>query len=137
VLPLTSDGLGAVLAANLRSARRWARLIEGAEHLRLYQEPQLDIVTYFPVTEPLTAAAIDRASAAVMQAGMTGADPVFLSVLQVTADALTRRHPQVAGPGGARVLRSVLMKPESEDYLDHLHQRVTDLAASVLRPGSG
>jgi glutamate/tyrosine decarboxylase-like PLP-dependent enzyme len=137
VLPLTPDGLGAVLAANLRSARRWARLIEGAEHLRLYQEPQLDIVTYFPVTEPLTAAAIDRASAAVMQAGMTGADPVFLSVLQVTADALTRRHPQVAGPGGARVLRSVLMKPESEDYLDHLHQRVTDLAATVLRPGSG
>jgi hypothetical protein len=28
---------------------------------------------------------------------------------------------------GARVLRSVLMKPESEDYLDTLHARVLSL----------
>jgi glutamate/tyrosine decarboxylase-like PLP-dependent enzyme len=134
VLPLTAEGLGAVLAVNLRTARRWARLIEASEFLTLYQEPRLDIVTYFPAVTPRATSAIDAASAAMMQAGMTSNDPVFLSVLQVSADAMARRHPEVAvDSAGARVLRSVLMKPEDDPYLDRLHRRVEELAAAQLR----
>ena len=73
-------------------------------------------------------------STRVMHEGMTAAvDPVFLSVLRVEAAAMTRRHPEVVTDAdGARILRSVLMKPESETYLAKIHERVSALA----RPSS-
>ena len=124
------DGLGQALAAGRRAALRWSELIEESEHLELYQAPELDIVTYFPVTEPLTLSRIDEASGRILQAGMADADdPVFLSTLRIGADRLTARHPKLTPDAdGARILRSVLMKPESEDYVDHLHQRLEQLA---------
>jgi hypothetical protein len=55
--------------------------------------------------------------------------PVFLSTLSVAADAFRRRHPHVAADAArARILRSVLMKPESETYVADLHARVEALA---------
>ncbi len=130
LLPPTRDGLGQVLAAGRRAAVRWAELIEESEHLDLYQRPELDIVSYFPVSEPATLSRIDEASARILQAGMTDAeDPVFLSTLRVGAAAMDARHPKITQDAdGARILRSVLMKPESEDYVDHLHQRLEQLA---------
>jgi hypothetical protein len=54
---------------------------------------------------------------------------VFLSVLKVGAADFARRHPGVpADVDGARLLRSVLMKPESEARVDRLHRRVEALA---------
>ncbi|GLW97612.1 aminotransferase class I/II-fold pyridoxal phosphate-dependent enzyme [Microtetraspora sp. NBRC 16547] len=130
LLPPTRDGLGQVLAAGRRAAVRWAELIEESEHLDLYQRPELDIVGYFPVTEPATLSRIDAASARILQDGMADAeDPVFVSTLRVGAEAMAARHPKIAQDAdGARILRSVLMKPESEDYVDHLHQRLEQLA---------
>ena len=56
------------------------------------------------------------------------------STLRVTADAFGRRHPAVAADAdGARILRSVLMKPEAEDYVDELHARVEELARRLER----
>ncbi|MET7619165.1 aminotransferase class V-fold PLP-dependent enzyme [Streptomyces sp. NPDC005408] len=130
LLPPTRDGLGQVLAAGRRAATRWADLIEKSEHLELYQPPELDIVSYFPITEPLTLSRVDEAAGRILQAGMTDpADPVFLSTLRIGADRLTARHPKlVADTDGARILRSVLMKPESEGYVEHLHHRLEQLA---------
>ncbi|ACZ87410.1 histidine decarboxylase [Streptosporangium roseum] len=131
LFPLTADGLGAVLAAGRRAAGRWAALLADSPYLRLYQEPELDIVTYFPVAGDLSLSAVDSASQRVMGEGMGDRqDPVFLSVLRADARSFTLRHPDVrADRGEARVLRSVLMKPESEPYLDTLHRRVERLAA--------
>jgi glutamate/tyrosine decarboxylase-like PLP-dependent enzyme len=130
VLPPTAEGLGAMLAAGRRAALHWADLIAGSDELTLFQAPELDIVAYFPTTEPLSLSRIDAASSEVMRAGMTAEeDPVFLSTLRVSADAMTARHPDVnVDADGARVLRSVLMKPEHEPYVDHLHERVVELA---------
>lgn len=132
LLPLTHDGLGAVLAAGRRAALRWSDLMEASDVLAPYQRPDLDIVTYYPRRDSMSA--IDAASTRVMHEGMTAAvDPVFLSVLRVEAVAMTRRHPEVVTDAdGARILRSVLMKPESETYLAKIHERVSALA----RPGS-
>ncbi|MBM7856817.1 pyridoxal phosphate-dependent decarboxylase family protein [Lentzea nigeriaca] len=129
LLPLTRDGLGEVLAAGRRAAVRWASMIRESEELELYQEPELDIVTYFPRTTPLTLSAVDAAAHRVMETGMNAAfDPIFLSVARASKAAFAARHPEVeADADGARVLRSVLMKPESEDYLDTLHTRVLSL----------
>jgi hypothetical protein len=64
------------------------------------------------------------------------ADPVFLSTLRVTADALDRRHPGiVADADSARILRSALMKPEHETYVPRLHQRLEQLAVSAAAGG--
>jgi len=131
LLPPRPDGLGQVLAAGRRAALRWSELLCGSDRLRLYQRPELDIVSYFPVTTPASLAAIDQASARMLADGMNDPDrPVFLSTLTVDAAAFARRHPDVAADAGrARILRSVLMKPESEDYTAQLHVRIEELAA--------
>jgi glutamate/tyrosine decarboxylase-like PLP-dependent enzyme len=129
LLPPTRDGLGQVLAAGRRAALAWAELIGKSSILDLYQEPELDIVSYFPVTEPAGLSRIDLASERILQAGMTSPDPVFLSTLRADADAFLARHGSVkADAPGARILRSVLMKPEAETYLPQLHERLEQLA---------
>ena len=129
LLPPAADGLGEVLAAGRRAALDWAALLERSAVLRLYQPPELDIVSYFPVTRPATLARIDAESERVRRAGMTGPDPVFLSTLQAGAAAFTGRHPGVGRDApAARILRSVLMKPEAEDFVPRLHARVEQLA---------
>jgi glutamate/tyrosine decarboxylase-like PLP-dependent enzyme len=132
-LPLTpDDGLGAVLAAGRRAALAWARRLRDSDALALHLQPELDIVTCLPAASSLSA--VDAASAAVLRAGMEDPDdPVFLSVLRVGADALAARHPGLeVDADGARVLRSVLMKPEHEQAVDWLHGRVEDLARAAL-----
>jgi glutamate/tyrosine decarboxylase-like PLP-dependent enzyme len=133
LLPLSTDGLGQVLAAGRRAALDWAAQLRASSSLDLYQEPELDIVCYFPDVGTRSAAAIDAASARVLQAGMTDPDePVFLSTLRVSTDAFRRRHPAIdADAGEARILRSVLMKPEHETFVPRLHARLEQLAEQV------
>jgi len=131
LLPPTSDGLGQVLAAGRRAALDWAARLVASDSLELYQQPELDIVCYFPAAASMSA--IDAASARVLHAGMTDPnEPVFVSTLRVTADALGRRHPGIAmDQDGARILRSVLMKPEHETYVPRLHDRLERLAVAA------
>ncbi len=132
--PLEADaGLGPVLAAGRRAALDWATRLEASDVLRPHLAPELDIVTYLPAAGSLSA--VDAASAAVLEAGMSDpADPVFLSVLHVGREALLARHPDLEDDAdGARVLRSVLMKPEHEPFVGDLHSRVESLAREALR----
>jgi glutamate/tyrosine decarboxylase-like PLP-dependent enzyme len=132
LLPLTPDGLGQVLAAGRRAALDWAELLRESSRLELYQQPELDIVCYFPVLGAPALSGIDGASAAMLNAGMKRDRPVFLSTLRVTAAAMSQRHPGIeADRDGARIVRSVLMKPEAEGYLAELHARVEQLAAEA------
>jgi glutamate/tyrosine decarboxylase-like PLP-dependent enzyme len=131
LLPPTPDGLGRVIAAGRRAALDWAGRLAASDSLELYQPPELDIVSYFPAADSMSA--VDGLSARILQAGMTDPDePVFVSTLRVTADAFARRHPQIAADAdGARVLRSVLMKPEHEAYVPRLHGRIERLASAA------
>ena len=131
LLPPTPAGLGQVLAACRRAALDWAEFIEASSRLVLFQPPELDIVCYFPATSPLSLSAIDDAAARMLAGGMADrADPVFLSTLQVPASAFARRHAGIAADrDGARILRSVLMKPEAQSHVAQLHARVERLAA--------
>jgi glutamate/tyrosine decarboxylase-like PLP-dependent enzyme len=132
VFPLDSDGgLGTILAGGRRAARRWATLLAGSELLTLYLEPELDIVTFFASSRTLSQ--VDARSAAILGAGMSDADDLtFLSVLGVDGATFSALHPELARDADtARVLRSVLMKPEHEQTVDALHQRVETLAAGL------
>jgi glutamate/tyrosine decarboxylase-like PLP-dependent enzyme len=118
-LTLRAVPLEPVLAAARRAALAFAERLRASETLRLHLEPELDIVTYLP--RGRTVSEVDAWSAAILHAGMEDADdPVFLSTLRVES--------------GARILRSVLMKPEHEPSVDWLASRVEQLAART-RPG--
>ena len=99
-----------------------------AELLTLHLEPELDIVTFFPSGDALSE--LDARSGALLNAGMNDpATPTFLSVLNVDRTTFAALHPELAlDAPAARVLRSVLMKPEHEHAVDHLHQQVQSLA---------
>jgi glutamate/tyrosine decarboxylase-like PLP-dependent enzyme len=132
LLPPTPDGLGRVLAACRRAALDWSVLIAESGRLALYQPPELDIVCFFPVTAGRAMSRIDGASVSMLAQGMKRKPPVFLSTLRVTAAGMARRHPGItADRDGARILRSVLMKPEARGYVGELHARVENLAAQA------
>lgn len=133
LFPLDADGLGAVLRPGLRAARAWHDLLAGSDVLVPYQEPQLDIVTYLPRAETLSQ--VDAASLAVMTETMTDPDdPVYLATMGVGAAALAARHPRVrTDVAEGRILRSVLMKPEHEAWVGHLHARVERAAGDARR----
>jgi glutamate/tyrosine decarboxylase-like PLP-dependent enzyme len=128
LLPLTPDGLGQVLAACRTAALDWSDQLATSQTLRMYQQPELDIVCYFPARGSLEA--IDQASARVLTDGMNDREnPVYVSTLTVTAPDFARRHAEiVADRDRARILRSVLMKPEAQDWSARLIARISDLA---------
>ena len=130
-LTLKAVDLAPLLAAARRAACALAARLRDSESLRLLLEPELDIVAYFPRRDRLSE--IDAASAAILRAGMEDPDdPVFLSTLQVTADHLSALHPGLdADAPGARVLRSVLMKPEHEATTDWLATRLEGLSRAT------
>ena len=133
LLPPTPDGLGQVLAACRRAALAWSQLLADSFRLDLYQSPELDIVCYFPLTTGHRLSDIDEASTRLLADGMAAPErPLFVSTLRVGADDFTRRHPAVKPDAdGARVVRSVLMKPESEEYVPELHSRAEELARQL------
>ena len=122
-IPPTPEGLGAVLAACRRAAERFHALLNRSDVLAPLTEPELDIVTYYPRVGA-DDAAIDRASQRLFEAAMNDPDdPVFVSVLRVPQRMLG------LGDGDLiRILRSVLMKPEHEDWVERLVQRLESIA---------
>lgn len=128
LLPLTADGLGAVLRPGRRAVLDWAARIEASDALRLYQPPQLDILTYFPARDRLSD--VDAASAAALAAGMARppAESLHLATYTVDGPALSARGHRldIDVPTG-RILRSVLMKPEHEAAVPWLHEQLLGL----------
>ncbi len=128
LLPLTADGLGAVLRPGRRAALAWAELIDDSDELTLYQPPQLDILTSFPTHQRLSD--IDHASARALDAGMHLPPDQALYLATYTADAgafTARGHDVTADQTHARILRSVLMKPETDAHIPALHRQLIAL----------
>jgi glutamate/tyrosine decarboxylase-like PLP-dependent enzyme len=130
--PLTVAGLGRVLSATRSAAIEFASLVSASQSLELYQRPELDIVAYFP--DRGSPPAVDAASAAVFDATMEAEhEPVFLSLLRVSAGDLARRHRRFSDGSvdEVRLLRSVLMKPESATWAARLVSRIEEVAGAA------
>jgi glutamate/tyrosine decarboxylase-like PLP-dependent enzyme len=127
-MTLRAVPLKPVVTAARRAALALADRLEQSEELRLHLEPELDIVTYLPNAGTLTD--VDARTAQMLRAGMDDPeDPVFLSTLQRDAADLVALHPDLEPDArGARILRSVLMKPEHEDAVPWLATRLEALA---------
>lgn len=133
VFPLNSDGLGAVLRASRNAAKTWHGLLLKSDVLQPLQEPELDILAYFARSGDLEV--IDRTSQAVFEQAATAerAEQVHLATYVMKAQGFIDRGFDFSGEvSKARVLRSVLMKPEHEHLVGHLHTTVENLMRALL-----
>jgi glutamate/tyrosine decarboxylase-like PLP-dependent enzyme len=129
VLPLTAEGLGDALRPGRRGALAWHELLAESAVLTAYQQPELDIVTYLPRAERMSE--VDRLSAALFTSAAAAPpeDQVHLALYSATVGQLhARGHAVIDDADRARILRSVVMKPESESEIPLIHARLEDLA---------
>jgi glutamate/tyrosine decarboxylase-like PLP-dependent enzyme len=129
VLPLAPEGLGGLLRPGRRAALEWHTLLGDSAALAPYQRPELDIVTYLPRRESMSS--VDAASQSVFTVAAE-ADPaqqVHVATYGVTVDQMRARgHALVEDAPTARILRSVLMKPESAAVIPDIHARLSEVA---------
>jgi glutamate/tyrosine decarboxylase-like PLP-dependent enzyme len=132
VIPLSDAGLGQVLRANRRAALHWHGLLTDSDEFTAYQRPEIDIVTYLPRRASLSE--VDRVSAALFVAAAQGepAGQIHLATYNVKgADLLRRGHELELDRDAGRIMRSVVMKPESGALIDSIQARLEELARSV------
>jgi glutamate/tyrosine decarboxylase-like PLP-dependent enzyme len=134
-MTLKAVPLKPIVTAARHAALALAAALDESHELRLHLAPELDIVTYLPRADSI--AEIDARSAAMLRAGMDDPDdPVFLSTLHREAGDLTALHPDLTHDApGARILRSVLMKPEHESAVPWLATRLEALARATRAAG--
>ena len=125
VFPLTVEGLGAIVLPGYRAAQTWHGLLAECDILQPYQRPELDIITYLPRVRSMSE--LDRVSHAIfeMAADTTRPQQTHLATYVVGPEPLAARgielEPDVPR---ARIMRSVLMKPEHEPLIPEMHQHV-------------
>ncbi len=128
VLPLETDrGLGPILARTRAAAVRWAELIRASERMRLSVDPALDIVTFsgVPADGDRRVSAISELTQRVFDDLMRAdRDPVYLATLKVSPPLLSHDPELIWDQPEALVFRSVVMKPEHDDAVPQLHERV-------------
>lgn len=128
VIPLTPHGLGAVLRACRAGALHWSALLAESTSLGLFQEPELDIVTFFP--DRSTMSAIGEASQTLFTeaAALPPRDQLHLATYAVTGTAMQARgHDVRLDAETTRIMRSTVMKPESAAAINAIHDRIEAL----------
>ena len=125
-VPLAEDeGLGPIVNACLSAARSWTARLHKEDALTVYVEPETDIATFFPIPSARHTEAVSARSQRIFDYAMQQADPVYLSLYSVPSAQFTTHHPTyTATTDSVSILRSVLMKPTHEAYVDTLHERV-------------
>jgi glutamate/tyrosine decarboxylase-like PLP-dependent enzyme len=105
------------LDASLRAARKlWQRLDE-SETFTPLGEPELDIVVY-AVDAPTASAATKKARKVFDVAAQ---NELHLALIELPTDFVRRYAPAIGADADSLVcLRSVLMKPEQEDWVDRI-----------------
>ena len=118
LLPMVPGGEFAnSLDACMRAARSLWRALHNSSAFTPLVEPQLDIVTY-AVNAPTTSLASQRAHEVFDEAARKG---LHLALIELPTDFVRHYAPDIdADSGTTTCLRSVLMKPEHEEWLERL-----------------
>ena len=119
------EGFGPVLAKCREAAVKGYKLLAASSKLIAYKEPELDILTYFPIPgSTKTVSEISALSKKVFEKGMEEKS-FYLSLFKVKSSDFCRLHPQFeADDGTVTILRSVLMRPEQADFIEELFLRI-------------
>lgn len=133
VFPLTEQGLGQVILGGRRAAVDWHELLSQSEYLQPLQSPELDILAYFPKFDDL--ASIDWASHEIFErsAQTDRANQIHLATYVMKPEGFSKRGLRLnENANSARIMRSVLMKPEQEGWIPDLHSHVETLAKQLI-----
>ena len=107
-------------------------LLAESSELAPYQEPELDIVTYLPRRRAMSQVDAVSQEVFVRAADAPPTEQVHVATYATTHEALSARgHDLVSDLDRARILRSVVMKPESESLVPAIHARLESLAHDV------
>lgn len=127
--PLQHDkGLGMILQKTRRSALLWNDEIKKYSSLATFVQPQLDIVTYFPVPKNSSATKVSLLSEKIFHNAMNHSEqPVYLAKFIVDSSIIKRNIPSFElDQPQTTILRSVLMKPE---HFQFISQCIKEIAA--------
>lgn len=134
LFPLTEEGLGSALIPTRNAALSWHESLMASESLMPYQKPELDILTYLPRAKSMSQ--LDHVSHEILMQASSGpkADQIHLATYIIQEHQLKQRGISITQDATkARILRSVLMKPEHEILVPKLHAKVESLASALLR----
>ncbi|MCX6497119.1 MAG: aminotransferase class V-fold PLP-dependent enzyme, partial [Rhodoluna sp.] len=134
LFPLTEEGLGSALIPTRNAALSWHESLMASEPLMPYQKPELDILTYLPRAKSMSQ--LDHVSHEILMQAGSGpkADQIHLATYVIQEHQLKQRGINITQDATkARILRSVLMKPEHEIFVPKLHAKVESLASALLR----
>jgi len=133
VFPLTEAGLGQVLLGGRRAAVAWHDLIADSEYLTPLQRPELDILAYLPRFDDMST--LDWASHEIFErsAKTDRSNQIHLATYVMKPDGFAKRGIRLTeNAESARIMRSVLMKPEQEHWIPDLHSHVESLAKQLI-----
>jgi glutamate/tyrosine decarboxylase-like PLP-dependent enzyme len=134
IFPLTKDGLGSVLQGGRNAAVQWHKLLSESEVLVPLQAPELDIVTYLPRASKFSS--VDAISQAIFEKSAQAPrdQQIHLATYVMKPQGFVRRGFELEQDRDtARILRSVLMKPEQENWIPDLHTHVETLAKQLIK----
>ncbi len=128
LIPLHQTGLGSILLKCRRAAIKLAEGLNQSDKFRLYREPDLDIVCFFPASEKKSTSEVSRLSQEVFQTLMKrDRNPLFLSLFKVSSDTFKSLNPDyIIDCEQTVILRSTLMKPDHENYIPELLHRLEE-----------
>lgn len=127
LFPLTEDGLGVFLKSTKSAANLLYKALNSSEKFECFNNPELDILGYFPVPENGKLSGISILSKKLFSAGIKEApkDGFHLSLFKMNASAFSAVFPDYeADTDTVTILRSVLMKPEHELFVTKLTKRL-------------
>lgn len=126
LFPLTSGGLGRILARTRQAATDFAQELKNSSGFDLFCEPDLDIVGYFKRPDSPSLASLSKLSRAVYEEGLHDKKSGYhLTLFTVSADAFLERFPDYERDrDNVIILRSTFMKEEHSQFVKELSRRL-------------
>ena len=120
-------GIGAILQKTRKAATTFSSLICSNPLFCEYDSPHLDIVTYFPKAKPFSASSVSTAVQNLFTELMNNvANPLYLATLLVDSNSIAKKFPDfIADAPVTKIFRSVLMKPEHENFVPAMVEELT------------
>lgn len=117
------EGFGPILGKCRNAALKMYELTESSSKFKPFIKPDLDILGYFP-SNVSTTSEVSSKSKSIFESGMKD-QSFYLSLYRVPSKAFTKLHPEFkVDSEDVTILRSVFMKPEHEEVIPDLMERL-------------
>lgn len=117
------EGFGPIMAQCRKATLNAYAILGESSKIEAYKKPELDILGYFPAGLSKTSE-VSAKSKEIFDKGMRDRT-FYLSLYKVPVEEFVRLHPHYeADSETVTILRSVFMKPEQEEFVEELMNRI-------------